>query len=125
MKNIISIILILACAGLWVSCGSNDPQTQGQSNTPNAQAMTSATDDTANSSVYFRAKDLKGTFHTADKWIGKGPVVVNFWGTWCPPCRKEIPDLIRLYKEYQPKGVEIIGLAVNDTPEKVGPFSKQ
>ena len=75
--------------------------------------------------VYFRAKDLDGIYHSSDEWIGKKPVVINFWGTWCPPCRKELPDLIRLYDEYNSRGVEIIGLAVNDQPGKVRDFSRQ
>ena len=50
-------------------------------------------------------------------------VVINFWGTWCGPCRREIPDMVQLYEEYQKKGVEILSLAVKDTPEKVRAYS--
>lgn len=41
-------------------------------------------------------------------------VVLNFWATWCPPCKKEIPDLVELYKNYQEKGVVVVGVALDE-----------
>lgn len=40
-------------------------------------------------------------------------VLVNFWATWCPPCRKEIPDLIRLQEEFGEKGLVVLGISVD------------
>lgn len=51
------------------------------------------------------------------------PLLINFWATWCGPCRKEIPDLIEMNAKYQPKGVVVVGIAV-DSPEKVREFVK-
>ena len=51
----------------------------------------------------------------------KGKVVLlNFWATWCPPCRMEIPSLVKMKNTYQPKGLEVIGLSVevNDKQPK-------
>jgi peroxiredoxin len=53
-------------------------------------------------------------------------VLVNFWATWCAPCRKEIPDLVDLYDELQPKGLEIVGIAVDqEGAEVVKPFVEE
>ena len=52
-----------------------------------------------------------------------GVVLVNFWATWCPPCRTETPDLVRLYNRYSARGFTVAGVAMDDDPEaQVPPF---
>ncbi|MEK6757058.1 MAG: TlpA disulfide reductase family protein [Bacteroidota bacterium] len=60
----------------------------------------------------FVLKSADGKTYELSKMKGN-VVVVNFWATWCGPCRIEIPDFIEIYKKYKDKGVEIIGLSLD------------
>ena len=59
--------------------------------------------------------DTTGTAFTHDALHGK-VVIVNFWATWCGPCKKEIPELSKLYKKYKSQGVVMLGVLTSDTP---------
>ena len=75
--------------------------------------------------IDFRLADLAGSRWQLSDRRGK-VVLVNFWATWCPPCREETPGLVRLYRDYRPKGVEVVGIAMDDDPRKaVPPFLRQ
>lgn len=65
--------------------------------------------------------DLEGKTRRIGEWRGK-VVLCNFWATWCPPCRDEIPMLVALSKEMAPKGVETVGIAL-DSAAKVRQFA--
>jgi thiol-disulfide isomerase/thioredoxin len=55
-------------------------------------------------------KDLHGRTVRLNAYRGR-VLLVNFWATWCPPCRAEMPDLVRLQKEYARRGLQIVGIA--------------
>jgi thiol-disulfide isomerase/thioredoxin len=60
----------------------------------------------------FQLADSNGKKRSLKEWTGQ-PVMVNFWATWCPPCRKEIPLLNELRKERASQRLEIVGIAVD------------
>ncbi|HWR51368.1 MAG TPA: redoxin family protein [Bryobacteraceae bacterium] len=48
-------------------------------------------------------------------------ILVNFWATWCPPCRRETPELVRIHDKYAQRGFSVVGISLDDNPESVVP----
>jgi peroxiredoxin len=80
-------------------------------------------DDQARQQADFTLTDLNGKSWTLKDLKGK-VVLLNFWATWCPPCRKEMPDLETLYRRFGPQGLVILGID-DEEAEKVKPFITQ
>jgi len=69
----------------------------------------------------FTLQDVDGnTVHLAD-YQGK-VVLLDFWATWCGPCKVEIPWFVEFQEKYGPQGLQVIGVSVDDTVEKLKPF---
>lgn len=67
----------------------------------------------------FALPDLDGkTVRLAD-FRGKKGVFINFWATWCPPCRLEMPTMEQVYQEYQSRGLEILAVSIDVGPKSV------
>ena len=77
--------------------------------------------DAAAQLLALRLPDLASKQHLLSDWRGK-VLVVNFWATWCPPCREEIPGFIRLSEKYREKGVEFVGISI-DSADKVRDYA--
>ncbi|MFQ3597515.1 MAG: TlpA disulfide reductase family protein [Chloroherpetonaceae bacterium] len=115
MKKIASWILPLGLAigaGLLLSKYVVVPLLQPK---PTAEAFSQA--------PLFSIQTIDGKTLSLSDLNGKG-VIVNFWATWCPPCRAEIPHMIELQKEYKDR-FTFIGIAINDQEEKVSAFVSQ
>ena len=65
----------------------------------------------------FSLKDVNGQVIKLSDFKNK-VVIIDFWATWCPPCRQEIPHFIDLYSQYKGRGLEIIGIALDQGGEK-------
>ncbi len=61
----------------------------------------------------FNLPDSSGKPHDIAEWRGK-ILIINFWATWCPPCKKEIPEFITLQNQYSAQGLQFIGVALED-----------
>jgi peroxiredoxin len=67
--------------------------------------------------------DMHGATVNLADYKGK-VVLLNFWATWCPPCRQEIPELVQLQEEYRDRGFAVLGVSTDDTPEQLREFAK-
>jgi peroxiredoxin len=63
------------------------------------------------------------TFRVSDH-VGKGVIVLNFFATWCEPCREEVPELDRYFKEHNSEPFMLVGIDSEETPDKVSDFIK-
>lgn len=62
----------------------------------------------------FELVDLEGETHRLSDYKGEG-VLLNFWGTWCPPCKKEFPAIERQYKNFENQGVHVLAINIDQS----------
>ena len=121
--------LAAAGAGLLAGCGGgaigqDDPASNGKSFVSGSYATT----------VYPatsrpRSPDVTGTSLTGEKISLSGyhgnVLVMNFWGSWCGPCRSEAPSLAALAHRYEPAGVRFLGVDIRDNPPAAAAFARK
>ena len=90
-----------------------DPLSTSASVVPVGTASCSAAKGAAN--LDFTLKDASGVDVRLSDYKGK-VILLNFWATWCGPCKVEIPDFVEVYAEYRDRGVEILGVLSQDDP---------
>ena len=71
----------------------------------------------------FTLTAMNDSMYTLSKLEGK-VVLINFWATWCGPCRMEIPEFNEMHKSYHEKGLEILGISVSDNKKQLKNFAK-
>ncbi len=73
----------------------------------------------------FTLSSLTGESYTLSENLGKQPILVVFFATWCPPCAKEIPSLIQLRNKYKEEDLQIIAIDLNEDKGVVSHFAEQ
>jgi peroxiredoxin len=112
----IALLAVVVLGGFYFLGGNSSKAEKGP-------AVTLPPSEITGAAPSFTLTDLSGKSVSLADFRGK-VVILDFWATWCPPCKKEIPDFIDLQKAYGQKGVEIIGIAL-DEPYKVSAFVQQ
>ena len=106
LKNLLLLVVaVLALAGGYWTAQSLRPAGKETSPTYGGGTL-----------IDFSLPDLDGKKHSLSEWHGK-VIVLNFWATWCPPCREEIPLFIALQKRYGSGGIQLVGVATADNKE--------
>jgi peroxiredoxin len=122
----------------WALIACSTQTTNGQSNTPSALAKDSparvhdqagigqaSRRAPATAAIDFELSDLSGKPVKLSDYRGK-IVLLNFWATWCGPCQFEIPVFVKLKRQYQKRGFEIIGISMDEgSQEQVAEFARQ
>lgn len=72
----------------------------------------------------FALKDATGATVKLSSYKGK-VVLLNFWATWCGPCKLEIPGFVELYNGYKNKGFVVLGVSTDDSPEQLRKFARE
>ena len=106
---LVGLLAALAGTALWLATRPPSPPADAAQLSPGA--LMAAT---------FR--DLENQPHALGEFQGK-IVVLNFWATWCAPCREEMPGFERLQAEWGPRGVQFVGIS-NEEPAKVARFAR-
>ena len=110
----LALVCILAAAA--VSCGRGAKQEKG---------VSAGHGEVGSGAPAFTLANLDGKAVSSDTFKGK-VVILDFWATWCPPCREEIPHLVRLQSKYRGQGLEVVGLALDAGGAKdVRPFAEE
>ena len=143
MRIVLSCVVLAALSTVWLSsCSSRDQVNQPQpagtpavtSTSPAKVATTTVRPPSAAAPIALSpairdtsVKTLDGKSLKLSDYDNK-VVVINIWATWCGPCRLEMPDLVKLNKEYKARGLIVLGLATTynerDDPEHVKDFVK-
>jgi len=80
--------------------------------------------DTKAANLSLTLKDINGKSLALSDYKGK-VVLLDFWATWCPPCRKEIPGFIELYNSYRSRGLVVIGVSMDDSTADIKKFARR
>jgi thiol-disulfide isomerase/thioredoxin len=92
---------------------------------PRAAAKTSGTcDESGKAKLDFVVRDMNGNAVRMSDFKGK-VIALNFWATWCGPCKSEIPAFVQLYDRYKDKGFVILGVSIDDPPEALKSFARE
>ena len=113
MSKTTSTLLMVGLAVAGLASGYVFNNWQHEQKLAETKITTSKETPVSNVRPLFKLKDLEDKVRDVKEWDGQ-VLMINFWATWCPPCRREMPAFIELQEKYQDKGFTIIGIALDE-----------
>ena len=113
MSKTTSTLLMVGLAVAGLASGYVFNNWQYEQKLSETKVTTSDATVVSNVRPLFKLKDLEDKVRDIKEWDGQ-VLMINFWATWCPPCRREMPAFIELQEKYKDKGFTIIGIALDE-----------
>lgn len=132
--RLLNYFVVLALVGLFMSCSSGEDNQGSQSSSKANEQIGEQSESVAKSGTVAQASTAAPGFSRPDvlgnetvnfaDYSGK-VVLVDFWATWCPPCRRSIPVLSDLHNKYSDQGFAVVGISLDTKgPEEVAKFAE-
>ena len=123
-----ALLVVFASSG----CGSgttnsgSGPSTGGTGNGTGTGGGATGDDGSGANVTDFTLSDIEGNQVSLSQYVGKGPIVLSFWATWCKPCIAEMPHLQRMYDARKGSGFVVLAISLDgpETEAEVSPFIK-
>ena len=125
----IAVVAVVALAAVAVNFYMpwrryDKPMTQAAGAAVGESTKLTCPADAKPANLNFTLKDIGGKDVSLSSFEGK-VILLDFWATWCGPCKIEIPWFIEFHNTYASKGLQVIGISVDDTPDKLEPYVKE
>jgi cytochrome c biogenesis protein CcmG/thiol:disulfide interchange protein DsbE len=118
-------VLILAAIAVFAMVQADDSEPAGTSSEPRPRTSTAGVAEPGSVAPDFDLPQLRGDGQVRLRELRGKPVILNFWASWCVPCRKEFPLFRQAQARYADEGLEIVGITYRDIPSDARRFAAQ
>ena len=116
------LMMIFVFAGAFLLYRNWQSGLETKREAPGTATVTATGPSGSRTAPPFSLRDTNGNIYSSAQLAGK-PAVINFFATWCPPCREEIPGFVEVYNKHKEKGFELVGISLDtDTRENMPGF---
>ena len=114
LMGVLSVFVLTACGGASEARSAQNSNQQSEQTSKTTTVMKPI--HLTKAEFLKKVVDYEGN-PTEWKYLGEKPAIIDFYASWCGPCRGENPHVVEIYKEYHPKGLEIFGVSLDNNKE--------